>query len=348
VSGGRDVVYRLDVTRESDFSAEITSGSFDTVLRLHEGRSCPGTEVACNDDGGSGSLSRIATRTLSAGTYWLVVDAFSSTSGAGSGVLDVTLTERGPANDVCSAAERLTLTDARTVVTGTTAGASSDSSCASGDDVWYTFTLTRTEQVFIHTYGTSFDTKLALVSGACGGRQIDCDDDSCSTVQSQIVETLTAGTYYLAVENFSSFTTGGEFTLTIERLPVGNDGVARALPTGTSTQTGTTSGSGAVSDCRTGTAPEHLYYWAQCPSARGGSFSGSTCSAATSYDTVVYLLSGATGASLGCNDDDFSCTTSSLRSTVSTTIPSGAGLFGFYVDGWSSSSGAYSAPITRP
>ncbi len=53
--------------------------TWDTILQLHEGPSCPGSELLCDDDGGSGAASRINT-SLSAGTYYVVVDEYSSYS----------------------------------------------------------------------------------------------------------------------------------------------------------------------------------------------------------------------------------------------------------------------------
>jgi hypothetical protein len=145
------------------------------------------------------------------------------------------------------------------------------------------------------------------------------------------------------VDGFSTSALGS-FTLTIEHLPVGNDGLARPLPAGSSTQTGTTSGTGLVQPgCGfTPTAPEHLYYWTQCPTAAGGTFTADTCGAA--WDTMIYVRSGQTGADLACDDD--SC--GYPASSVTAVIPAGAGLFGYYVDGFSSSSGSYTSNVTRP
>jgi hypothetical protein len=194
--------------------------------------------------------------------------------------------------------------------------------------------------VSVNTYGSIFDTALALRAGSCGAATAFCTDDACGVWQTEITVTLDPGTYYVVMGGLWGT---GAFTLNIEHLPVGNDGAATLLPAGSSTQSGTTAGTGVVDgSCRTGTAPEHLYYWTQCPSAAGGAFSANTCTG-TSYDSVLYLRSGQTGADLICNDD--SC---SLQSSITATVPAGFGLFGCYVDGFYSYSGSYSAAITRP
>ncbi|NMC71862.1 MAG: hypothetical protein GYA57_17605 [Myxococcales bacterium] len=248
-------------------------------------------------------------------------------------------------NDACGSATALTLAAGRTTVTGTTAGATSDESCgSSAPDVWYRFTLTQTEVVSLNTYGSAYDTRLAIRAGSCAAASTNCIDDSCGTLQSEIVATLAPGTYYVAVDGFS--TASGAFTLNIEHVPAGNDGLARLLAAGSSTVTGTTSGTGVVDgSCRSGSAPEHLYYWTQCPSSAGGSFTATTCGGVT-WDSTIYLRSGATGTDLACNDDSPDC--GYPASSITAAIPSGFGLFGYYVDGFSSYSGAYTSSVTRP
>jgi hypothetical protein len=257
----------------------------------------------------------------------------------------------GPTNDECSGAAPITLGAGRTVVTGTTSGAThSADGCSFGSatDVWYQFTLSRREVVFIHTYGSSFDTVLGMKDGSCGAAINSCTDDSCGILQTQLVRVLDPGTYFIQVDGFGS--ASGSFTLTIEHLPVGNDGVARTLSAGSSTPSGTTSGTGVVDGgCGLSlNAPEHMYYWTTCPSAAGGTFSANTCDATTNYDTVLYVLSGNTGGALVCNDDDGSCSLSPVRSRISTTIPSGAGLYALYVDGFSTAAGTYAVTVSRP
>jgi hypothetical protein len=85
-----DVVFRLSLSARSNVVVEVTAGNFDTVLHVHGGPSCIGGEIACDDDGGSGTLSRIA-GTWDAGTYWVVVDGYG-TSAKGTGTLQATIT----------------------------------------------------------------------------------------------------------------------------------------------------------------------------------------------------------------------------------------------------------------
>jgi hypothetical protein len=72
-------------------------------------------------------------------------------------------------------------------------GATSDESCGSAaPDVWYRFTLSRTELVVLNTYGSAYDTRLALRAGSCAATSTNCVDDACGTLQSEIIATLAA------------------------------------------------------------------------------------------------------------------------------------------------------------
>jgi hypothetical protein len=79
---GPDVVYSLLVTSPANFTIDTNGSSFDTVLNLMDD-TC--AEIACDDDGGSGTQSLISQH-LTNGTYYIVVDGYS---GSGSYVLNV-------------------------------------------------------------------------------------------------------------------------------------------------------------------------------------------------------------------------------------------------------------------
>jgi hypothetical protein len=246
----------------------------------------------------------------------------------------------GPPNDRCTGAIALSMSGQGTTVTGSTVGATNDSGCGTGGDVYYSFTLTRREVVYVHTHtAASYDTMLGIATGCTG--TIACNDDSCGTMRSEIVRVLDPGTYYVVVSGFGGQT--GTFTLRFEHLPTGNGTpVVLPRPASSATVSGTTSGSGTESSCA-GEGPEILYYFTTCPSYGGGSFSATTCSRA-SWDTVLYFRDAASGAADVCNDD--SC---GWQSMISGTVSAGAGLRGLYIDGyWSTSAGSYSILYTMP
>ena len=79
-----DHAYEFTLSRRSHLIFETLApetGRYDTALHLR-GAPCEegaGTTIACNDDGGSGTLSRLDV-TLDPGTYTLIVDGYSSSS----------------------------------------------------------------------------------------------------------------------------------------------------------------------------------------------------------------------------------------------------------------------------
>jgi hypothetical protein len=345
-----DVTYVVRITTRSNVVFDTDGTTWDTVLYIYNG-ACSGTPVACNDDIGSGNTASRISTTLDPGTYYIVVDGYQSTS-FGPFVLNSSVR---PVGDECADAIPLTLSAGRTTVTGSTASYTpSTGSCDSGAgtpsrDVWYRFTLTQRELVFVNTFGSAFDTQLALLAG-CGGVAPACTDDTCGLRQDHIVRNLAAGTYYVLVDGYSG--ASGNYTLNIEHLPVGSDGTPTVLTPGLATYTGNTMSltPGLVTgSCGGDRAPEDTYYWTTCPGDAGGAFSATTCgSSIATYDTLLYVRSGATGNDLDCNDDAVPACTPADASRINATIPAGAGLFGFYVDGYGTASGNYVAAVNRP
>jgi len=97
-------------------------------------------------------------------------------------------------------------------VSSTTAGACDDNTLRAGYDRTYQFNVTCAGNYQISLCGSSFDTYLYLSTGVNSG-VISSNDDFCA-LQSQLSANLSAGTYYVTVEAFSSTTTGA-FTLNV-------------------------------------------------------------------------------------------------------------------------------------
>lgn len=227
----------------------------------------------------------------------------------------------------------------------------SGSFCGStgGRDVYYTFTLPAAEVVYLDTFGSNFDTDLRVFAGSCTalGALQSCFDDQCSVTQTQGALSLAAGTYCLVVDQYSSFQTNGALTLTFTRG--GRTGTS--IATGSGTVTGTTVGATNTwtPTCQSSsTAGEQAYYFLSCP-AIVPTVAASTCTTPTSWDSVIYLRKAGSAADVVCNDDGLApCgSVSPIRlSSFTGAAGSGAGLYWLVVDGFLTTTGAYTLTYT--
>ena len=79
---GGEVVYQITVGEPSIITAEIVNATYDTAMHLRAACDDAESEITCDDDGGSGTLSRIS-RAVEAGSYYLFVDGYSDRRGTG-------------------------------------------------------------------------------------------------------------------------------------------------------------------------------------------------------------------------------------------------------------------------
>src|SRR5262249_59366480 len=108
-------------------------------------------------------------------TYYILAGGYNGASG------NLSLTAYGVVNDICSMAMPLSSGAAVTLNTSQATGTGDPTTpCSSGDNgVWFTFTPASTGPVTISTCGSSFDTVLAVYTGACGALSpIRCNDDN--------------------------------------------------------------------------------------------------------------------------------------------------------------------------
>ena len=262
-----------------------------------------------------------------------------------------------PANDTCDGAQEISFAATNVTLTGTNVGATPSITPGCGfnvtTDVYYRFTVPgpSRELVYADSVGSSFDTVLyfardcgTALTGSTTPGDVVCNDDmgtaGCNGgLQSQVVAMLNPGTWYLMVGGFGGST--GTISLRVQHLPVGGGGAV--LPAGSTTQGGATSGAGSMGGpCGGGGAGESTWWWRTCPDFVGGGFSATTCSRAT-WDTLIYVRNAAGGGDV-CNDD--AC--GPFQSTINGTIPPGAGIHTFTVDGFGANTGSFSVAVTRP
>jgi hypothetical protein len=252
------------------------------------------------------------------------------------------------ANDLCANATTISLANMHAQLTANPVAGHAELTAPCGTagqpDVFFKFELSRRELVYADTFGASGNTTLYFASSCSTARTAPttagdavCSTAACGTGQSQVVALLDPGTHYLVMSGQAAA------DIHFQHVEVGNGTVA-GLAQGTNTVTGTTSASGfgTLYACDGGGA-ENSYWWRTCPNDAGGTFQGSTCGSGTTFDTILSFQMPGSEAVM-CDDD-----TCSFQSTVSTTIPAGAGLFVISVDGFSSAKhGDYTLSATRP
>lgn len=113
-----------------------------------------------------------------------------------------------PANDNCANAIQISVPSFSNTVntTGATTEAGEPNGCGLiGATVWYKMgPFANAQTVELNTFGSDYDTVLAITTGACGSQvSVACDDDSPDSVQSNLTFQAAAGTvYYIQLGGF--------------------------------------------------------------------------------------------------------------------------------------------------
>ncbi|MBN1772853.1 MAG: hypothetical protein JXB32_16400 [Deltaproteobacteria bacterium] len=313
--GGPDVVYRMTLRYRRLVTIDTTGTSFDAVLSVRgPDTTCPGTELACDDDSAGGTPGQASlSLSLAAGTYWVVLDGRTADA-VGDYVLNTSIADPGaaPPNDACPGAIALSPSSTPRSVSGTTEAASNFTgggcSPSQGPDVWYSLTLTEPAVVYLDTLdGRTWNSLLQVRSGTCAtSTAVGCARGACAGPRSQWVGRLDAGTYYVLVDG-GGVLDRGAFTLRYQMVTGTCAADAVALTTD-GTYVGTTAGgtNHAEPGCSMARLqPDAVFALGGC---RDRPFSASTCSSGTAFDTVLTLFrDSCTGPYEACNDDDPTC-----------------------------------------
>lgn len=195
---GPEKVYKIVTTSTSDLTATLSSSGSQYVFILD---SCDGSSCKAY------SYSTATYYAAPAGTYYIVVDGYSGSSGS------FTLSVSCPTNVLdCTNATPISCGQ---TVSGTTVGGPMNAtrySCATGyyeagPEKVYTITTTTTSDLY------------ATLSSNSGGQNIfilsSCDVSSCVAYGLSYATYLNApaGTYYIVVDGY--YTTGSSFTLSV-------------------------------------------------------------------------------------------------------------------------------------
>jgi len=218
IAGGETQDHTIHVPGDEDYVVFVLAGashvvietagaSGDTILDLYDSSHI---RITYNDDGGTGSFSRIET-VLAAGTYYAIVFAYDVDA-----IIDayaLSLTVGAPlAPDAYEDDD--TFAQAKSIAGGETQGRSIH---VPGDVDYIRFTLAEDSDVVIETSGAAGDTVLELYDSSEG--LVTSDDDGGVGLFSRIGRALTAGTYYAVVSSWDAEQTILAYALSLTTTP---------------------------------------------------------------------------------------------------------------------------------
>jgi uncharacterized repeat protein (TIGR01451 family) len=217
-SYGHTVWYRLDVPTDMIVNLDTFDSAYNTVLAVYTGTRGALTEEVCNDDSGS-PQSFVSLSAVGGVTYHIMVASYGDEP---AGALTFHATVPPPNDNLDNA---IIIPDKPFVDFVSTDGATTEDGEPEPCDgitntVWYAFSETTDQFAQAHTFGSGFDTVLAVYSGPPPGLAtfddltlIDCNNDY-GGWESKVSFAASAGvTYYFQVGGFYGATGDLQFNL---------------------------------------------------------------------------------------------------------------------------------------
>lgn len=213
---GEDVIYEFTPSFTTQYRISLCLiATFDNVLEIRTGGSCPGdTQVACSDDA-CGSQAQVDMVMNAGTTYYIIVDGYFESDGSYAlQLLPFGMGAEGCPSTVIPSLPYMDI--------GTTLYRTDDFSFCSGSpapDAIYEFTAPVTADYTFSLCGSSYNTRLSLnTGGSCpGNTQIYCGDNGCTfTLSTEFTTTLWGSlTYYIIVDGASG--ESGNYVLNVSR-----------------------------------------------------------------------------------------------------------------------------------
>jgi len=332
VSGQKynSVWYRYTAAASQTLTIDTFTSNYDTVLAVWTGS--PGSLVskACNDDI-SGFQSKVIVSVTAGVSYYIEIASYSS----GGGTLTLNISGPGSGNDdIVSPVviSSLPYSNSQSTASATTAGSDPVFACVTGqkyNSVWYRYTPSVSQSLTIDTFTSSYDTVLAVWTGSSGSLVSGACNDDTSSLQSQLIVSVTAGVvYYIEIASFSAG--GGTLVLHISGSDTGpsNDAITNPIDiesmpyANTQSTTGaSTAGNDPSFACASGQRSNTVWY-SYTP---GSSQTLVVDTFGSSYDTVLAVWTGSPGSlvSVACSDE----TPGSSQSQVSVSVLSGVSYY---------------------
>lgn len=355
-AGGHSLWWNWTAPYGGEVTLATDGSDFDTLMAVYTGSSVGGLiPVAGDDDGGSGTCSRVTFIANGNTTYRLAVDGKNGATGN----VSLSLSLQGsaaPPNDHFANAIAIAGVDATR--TGASANASKEAGepdhagNAGGRSVWWNWTAPSSEIVTITTDGSAFDTLLAVYTGSSVSSLLLAagDDDSGSGTRSRVSFTAASGTTYrVAVDGYGG--AYGNITLSLSTgggtRPANDDFVGAAIIAGgpvTVTGLNASATSEALEPRHGGVGGGQSAWWRWTVPSSG---TVTIHTRDSNFDTVLAVYAGNTVGALtqvAANDDEGDSIPTSLV-TFSALV---ATTYRIAVDGYNGATGNVSLTVIPP
>jgi hypothetical protein len=229
--GGEDAVFEVTITEGGVYNITLDPKGTTWSGMLIDA-TCPPNATTClgTVSSSSGLAKTITAVSLSAGTYYVMVDTYPSPTCIPNFDITFNAAPPPPPNDQCDSA--LAVGEVTNLPWSTSqAGNDGGGTCMTSANVWYVYTPSISGNATISLCGSLFDTKLAVYDGyTCGPlpTQIVCNDDACG-LQSEVLIPVVGGQQYLIeVGGYSSNVGDGFLTISV-CAPPANDNCEDAV-----------------------------------------------------------------------------------------------------------------------
>ena len=207
--GGVDRVIAFTAPSAGDYVFDTEGSSFDTTLAVFD--SCDEeSELACDDDSGSGTTSSLSVTLASGQSVVVVVDNYGDETG------NWLLNINAASND-CDEEDIMSMVGAA-VATGTTVGEDEDFALSCGGATGSVervirFSSPATDSFTFDTVGSDFDTVLAALDTCDAESSLVCNDDTVGTLSEITLDLVQGQEIFLVISGFSGAT--GSFVLNV-------------------------------------------------------------------------------------------------------------------------------------
>jgi len=305
--GGRSVWWSWTAPANGLATFDTSGSTFDTVLAAYVGSAVSGlTVIAADDDGGTGTTSRMTFNAIAGTNYRIAIDGFLGATGGIVLRLTQVPAPPGPANDNFANPNLINpsggIINASNLNATREPGEPSHAGAPGGGSVWWSWTPSSSGVASIATTDSNFDTLLAVYIGSSLANLslvAASDDDAFSFTSSVNFRAEADTTYRIAVDGYAG--ASGNIRLTVVpnapiNVPANDDfaGRTRIPSVGGIFDTSNAGASREASEpAHAGNTASRSLWWTWTAPSTG------TVTLSTADSTIDTVLATYTGATLG-------------------------------------------------